>query len=144
MAQIGVTLKREGFDPLLQPYLPAQVVIPIQSVRSGRQLKLILPPPARETDTRRDLALIKFIAQAMQARDMLATAQAIDFGELATAIGYGREHAADLLRVSWLAPDIIAAILEGRQPAGLTRRTLIKAPQLPLDWAGQRRALGFV
>ena len=141
--QIVVTLKLDGVDALLQPYLPAQAAIPIQSVRSGRQLKLILPPPASESDTRRDPALIKLVAQAMQARDTLATTQADNFGELAAAIGYGREHAADLLRVSWIAPDIIAAILGGRQPAGLTRRTLIKTPNLPLDWAGQRRILGF-
>ena len=141
--RIVVTLKRNGVDPDLEPYLPAQARIAIQSVRAGRQLKLILPPPAGESDTRRDPALIKLVGQAMRARDMLANAESEDFVQLAAAIGYGREHAADLLRVSWLAPDIIAAILEGRQPERLTRRALTKAPSLPLDWAGQRRALGF-
>ena len=35
------------------------------------------------------------------------------------------------------------AILNGRQPASLTARGLRDLPDLPLDWADQRRVLGF-
>lgn len=59
-------------------------------------------------------------------------------------MGYGREHAADLLKVGFLAPDIITAILDGPQPENLTRTKLIRWPALPLDWVAQREALGFV
>ena len=47
-----------------------------------------------------------------------------------------------MLRVNYLAPDIIAAILDGTQPAGLTQRQLIRG-HLPMDWALQRQLLGF-
>jgi site-specific DNA recombinase len=76
--------------------------------------------------------------------EVLANSEADDFGEVAEAISYSTEHAADLLKVSYLAPDIIAAILDGRQPAGLTRTKLIRWPGLPMDWSQQRIVLGFV
>jgi len=43
---------------------------------------------------------------------------------------------------AFLAPDIQRAILEGRQPAGLTAAQLMNAG-IPLAWADQRKALGF-
>jgi hypothetical protein len=42
-----------------------------------------------------------------------------------------------------LAPDITAAILDGRQPSGLTATMLIEHPHLPLSWQEQRAAPGF-
>ena len=39
--------------------------------------------------------------------------------------------------------DITAAILEGRQPEGLSATMLIEHPSLPLSWHEQRAALGF-
>ena len=47
-----------------------------------------------------------------------------------------------LLRLNYLAPDIVAAILDGEQPSSLTRKMLLYG-ELPLDWALQRRMLGF-
>ncbi|MEQ9057282.1 MAG: hypothetical protein RLO38_21545 [Roseovarius confluentis] len=48
-----------------------------------------------------------------------------------------------VLPLAWLAPDIAAAILEGRQPVDLTAKELRDLPDLPLDWPEQRRVLGF-
>jgi site-specific DNA recombinase len=48
-----------------------------------------------------------------------------------------------LLRLSFLAPDITRAILEGRQPGGFTAQKLVTYVGLPLAWTEQRRALGF-
>ena len=56
---------------------------------------------------------------------------------------YSKRYLWQLLRISWLAPDIISAIVEGRHPAGLTGRRLLRAAQLPLKWSEQREFLGF-
>ena len=48
-----------------------------------------------------------------------------------------------LLRLSYLAPDITRAIVQGKQPPGLTAKLLTQSSRLPLDWAEQRRLLGF-
>jgi hypothetical protein len=41
-----------------------------------------------------------------------------------------------LVRLAFLAPALQAAILEGRQPQGLTLTHLLAA-EIPLDWAAQ-------
>jgi hypothetical protein len=50
--------------------------------------------------------------------------------------------AARILRLNYLAPDIIASILDGTNPPGLTRKQLVRA-DLPMDWSLQRRLFGF-
>jgi hypothetical protein len=47
-----------------------------------------------------------------------------------------------LLRLNYLAPDIKAAIMDGRQPSDLTEWKLLYSP-LPADWHQQRAILGF-
>jgi hypothetical protein len=54
-----------------------------------------------------------------------------------------RSYFSQLLRLTYLAPDITTAILDGHQPAGLTTTMLIGRADLPMSWREQRRALGF-
>jgi site-specific DNA recombinase len=42
-----------------------------------------------------------------------------------------------------LAPDIVTAIHDGRQPATLNRQRLARTTNLPIEWSAQRMALGF-
>ena len=57
--------------------------------------------------------------------------------------GDSSTYATRLVRLTFLAPDIVAAILAGKQPAGLTANKLMADTRLPLDWSEQRTALGF-
>jgi hypothetical protein len=45
--------------------------------------------------------------------------------------------------LSYLAPDITQAILDGRQPPDLTAEKLLEHSRLPLAWHDQRIVLGF-
>ncbi len=56
---------------------------------------------------------------------------------------YNRNHLHRLVRISWLAPDIISAILEGRQPVQLTAHHLMRCAEIPMDWTEQRNFIGF-
>ena len=59
--------------------------------------------------------------------------------EMAEAEGVTRSFVNRLLRLTLLAPDIVEAILEGRQPKGLQLEDLTQA--LPSDWEEQRKRL---
>ena len=63
--------------------------------------------------------------------------------EEAGIASYGERHLWQLLRLGWLTPDIVFAIVDGCQQVDLTGRRLLRAANLPLDWAGQREILGF-
>ena len=54
-----------------------------------------------------------------------------------------RQLAVGHQQLSWLAPDIICAILDGTQPPQLTGRKLTRANAIPLDWPSQRVLFGF-
>jgi ParB-like chromosome segregation protein Spo0J len=59
--------------------------------------------------------------------------------ELAEAEGLTRSFVNRLLRLTLLAPDIVEAILDGRQPKGMQLEDLTQA--LPSAWDEQRRRL---
>jgi len=40
-------------------------------------------------------------------------------------------------------PDIVEAIVTGRQPSNLSAKRLVRMLDLPMDWSGQRDYLGF-
>ena len=48
-----------------------------------------------------------------------------------------------LLRLTFLAPDIVSSIVAGRQPPELTANKLMADTRLPLAWKEQRTQLGF-
>lgn len=105
--------------------------IPIDITRAakGRAARMVL---GAATVPEADLALVNLIVRAQRtAADLLDGKQAVN--------GY----AVRIARLAYLAPDITCAILDGRQPPTITRRSLLMTPDLPLDWAAQRALLGF-
>jgi len=63
--------------------------------------------------------------------------------QIAAGQGYSQNYFTMLLRLATLAPDIVTAILDRRQPPSLLRQRLARATSLLIDWASQRTALGF-
>jgi len=61
---------------------------------------------------------------------------------LAAANGRCRTRLGRLVAISCLAPDIVIAIVEGKQPIGLNVRGLLDM-ELTADWCTQRSQLGF-
>jgi hypothetical protein len=60
--------------------------------------------------------------------------------ELARREKVNRGYMSRVLRLTLLAPDIVEAILDGRQPEGLRLEDLLEG--FPLEWAGQREIPG--
>jgi site-specific DNA recombinase len=115
------------------------ITTPAKLVRGGNELRMVLPFDAYGTTQKNgDPTLLKLVAQAFAARDFLVNGKATPLVEQ-----YDHRHRQRLARVSWLAPDIISAILEGRQPVQLTARQLIRCSDIPLGWQDQRKFLGF-
>ena len=62
---------------------------------------------------------------------------------MAQAQGLTSSYFTRVLRLTYLAPDITRAIIEGRHPRNLTSQKLLAHSRLPLAWPEQRRVLGF-
>lgn len=102
--------------------------IPILVARRGTDVKLVIRFDASALSSRRDPKLVELIVKAHQAKRQLG----LD-GKPPSAPadpGYReRNHLVRLARLSFLAPDIVRAILEGTQPASL----LYRMADLPAD-----------
>jgi hypothetical protein len=58
----------------------------------------------------------------------------------ADLVGITRRYIRRLVNLAFLSPQLVEAILQGRQPAELTATRLTEL-DLPLDWTEQRRLL---
>jgi len=77
------------------------------------------------------------------ARTTIGNTARLPFAALAEREGVSPSYFTRLVRLSYLAPDITRAILDGRQPRDLTAEKLPEHSRLPLAWHDQRTALGF-
>ena len=90
-----------------------------------------------------DPSLCRLIARAHGIRERLQNDTGLTLKEIARQEDVVSSYVTRLLRLSYLAPDIIAAIPKGSQPAELTASRLAQLKNLPLDWAEQRKALSL-
>ncbi len=90
-----------------------------------------------------DPGLIKAVAKAHAWARQLTDGEASSIAEIASREGTSRPHASRLLNLAFLAPDIIEAVLDGRQPPEVNVELLTKVIRIPLSWNDQRRLLGF-
>jgi hypothetical protein len=104
--------------------------------RGGR--KLVVTPDGAEWAPRPrvDNAMVKALARAFRWRGMLDSGLFATLDDLAKAKSVAASYVSRVLRLTLLAPEIVAAILDGRQPAGLQLDDLLEG--FPLDWEEQR------
>ena len=107
-------------------------------IGAGPSFKRSIPPAGSSNIGDADPALVRLLVHSFAARQSM-----VEGSTDPLLANYSANHLAKLVRLSWLAPDIVDAILAGRQPGGLTGRRLLRIGNLPIDWSGQRSALGF-
>ena len=79
---------------------------------------------------------MKALARAFRWRRMLETGRYGMIDELAAAEKINSSYVSRLLRLTLLVPDIVEAILDGRQAEGITLQRLIEP--FSVDWGRQR------
>jgi hypothetical protein len=120
------------------------VVVPMAIRRRGGRKQIFGPDGAPVhlggdpvEETRGDPVLVKALARAFRWRRMLEDGQFATVQDLAAAEKINPPYVSRVLRLTLLGPDLVEAILDGRQPEGMTLPGLIEP--FPVDWAGQRR-----
>ena len=108
--------------------------------RRGAETKLVLPGLAPQHSSRCDPALIKAIARGRAWFEELVRGRARSLQELAKRDGISRRYIRRLIGLAFLSPELIEAILQGRQPVALTATRLTEL-DLPLDWTEQQKLL---
>ena len=108
--------------------------------RGGRRL-VVAPDgaPWSALRARIDNTLVKALARAHRWKEVLDDGRYESVTELATGEKLDRGDLEKILMLTLLAPDIVEAILDGRQPAELGVHVQRKG--FPVEWGEQRAAL---
>ena len=120
------------------------ISIPITFLQRGGRKQIVVPPGTADWQPRANRcenSLINALAKAHRWRRLIETGKYTSAAELSRAEGINESYLCRVLRLTLLAPDIVEAILNGRQPRTLELQTLLKP--LPPDWGAQRKRLGF-
>ena len=131
-----VTVRRDGSAIVAH--------IPMTFYRHSGRKQIVLPAgaiapePARSTTPVNPLALA--VARAFAWEATIESGHAKSNSDLAERLGLDPSYVARTTRVTALAPDIIEAILDGREPESLQVEVL--RHDIPLGWDEQRRLLG--
>jgi site-specific DNA recombinase len=117
---------------------PTTVWLALPPARPRARKQIIVPGNSGTRPRRIDHELIRALARARSWMGMLQQREFADTAEIAQRHGLSEPHVRRLLRFAYLAPDIVEAIVEGRQPRTLTVKLLLQG--IPLDWSDQRVA----
>lgn len=112
--------------------------VPFRIVRRGGRKEMQLPagaPSQRKTDN----TMIKALARAFRWKQMLDSGEFATIAELAEREGIASSYMTRVLQLTLLAPDIIEAILDGRQRPEVTLTRLLEPA--PVEWSEQPSSL---
>lgn len=144
------------FDALTQPGKPEArrrgeigsgqdpIVLKVDAAlkRAGQGMRLVVRAATAQAP---NTTLINLFVKAFDVREKIFNGTGESIEASARRIKTNANYITALLRISFLAPDIVAAVLDGRHPTTLTARNFItKTHTLPREWSLQRRHLGFL
>ncbi len=115
---------------------------PLDEVRFNRMVEMPVEPIPQEQRSTPRADLLRLIRTAREAQSAVDAECDAGLNQLAGRFRCSTQRFCRILRLNYLAPDIVAAILVGAQPMDLTAQRLLHGA-LPLDWDLQRRMFGF-
>ena len=142
LAGASVNLAAQPHNAVPAPHDAMTLTAPARFHRVGREMRMLLEGADEKAEA--DPSLLRVIARAHDIQGRLSQNTELTVHDVARQEGMTAAYIYNLLRLPWLAPDITAAIVTGRQPHHLTAKKLTSnASRLPADWAEQRKLLGF-
>lgn len=118
------------------------------SIKRRHRTKLIVPPdgetPAKAI-TAIDLPLLRTLGKAFYWERLIESGEVANATELARLYKLEAGWVSEVLRMTLLAPDIVRAIVDGRQPRHLNLHAVRgRQEEVPLDWDEQRKLFGVL
>ena len=107
--------------------------------RTGIEMRMVVDDGSEPANV--DPVLVRLLVRVHAIRGRLRQDPSLTLKEIAAEEGVGGPYVSRLVRLAFLAPDIVTAILNGRHPPQLTANRLMDDTRLPLDWRAQRELL---
>ena len=117
-------------------------VVPLRMKRRGVETRIIMTA-SEDLPRKVDSALLKAVARSKAWFEELASGRVRSLTDIARREKIAPRYVERLSRLSFVAPRIVEAICQGRQPADLSAERLLNRIDLPLEWPVQLNALGI-
>jgi len=143
--QISIMLDARNLASLLEIELsdePLTVTVAARLKRNGGVMKLITPGGGAALPTV-DRTLVRTIIRARTWWDQLCADPTLTVSGIAAREKVTKSYVTRIVRLAFLAPDILVAVLDGTAPAHLTADRLTLGDVIPAGWNDQRRAFGI-
>jgi len=115
--------------------------VPARLKRAGKETRLLVDGAAGGRRRQPDHSLYRLLARAYRYNDMVMRSSGKTISQLAADAGVVRSYFTRILRLSFLAPEIVKAILRDRHPIELTAKRLANELHLPIAWDEQHALL---
>lgn len=112
--------------------------VPFRVVKRGGRKEMHLPDGVRP-DRKADNTLVKALARAFRWKRMLESGEFATIAELAEREGIATSYMTRVLRLTLLAPDIVEAILDGKQGPEVTLARVLEP--MTVEWSEQQSNL---
>ena len=122
--------------------IPETTHIPMTFRPRGGKTVIVLPDGSRGLVRREatiDNTMIKVIARGFRWQRLLYAGTYATIEDLAAAEKINPSYVSRILRLAYLSPKVVQAILDGSHPAWLTMRDLLEP--FPMDWREQEQKL---
>lgn len=138
----SITSSEDNIDKYIDPSGSICLTIDAKLRRSGSEVHLVVPPSSdNQSPAHPNSSLIKAVVRAHNWYNNVLRGESFDQASLAKHAGLTERYVGKVFGCAFLAPDIVQAILEGRQPRDLTFQRLCS--DIPMSWAQQREQFGF-
>ncbi len=117
--------------------------VPARLKRAGMETRFLIDGPGGGPRREPDRSLLRLLSQAYRFHEMVMRNRGKTISELAEEAGVGGSYFTRILRLSFLAPDVVKTILRDRHPIELTAKKLASDTRLPIVWEEQRARLGI-
>jgi DNA invertase Pin-like site-specific DNA recombinase len=107
--------------------------------RTGIEMRMVVDDESEPANV--DPVLLRLLVRAHGICMCLLQDPSLTLKGIAAEEGVSSSYVTRLLRLAFLAPDIVTAILSGRHPPQLTANRLMDDTRLPLEWKAQRELL---
>ena len=116
--------------------------VPARLKRTGMEARLLIDGAGGGARRKPDHSLYRVLARAHQYHAMVMRNGGKTMAKLAAEADVGGSYFTRILRLSFLAPDVVKAILRDEHPIELTAKRLANEIRLPITWEDQRALLG--
>ncbi|WP_374681453.1 hypothetical protein [Accumulibacter sp.] len=133
----GVTTIIQTGAAVQQQGAKLTTLIPLHVRRSGGRKVVIPAATSSDSAAEHHTPILTALSRAFHWQRLLDEGRVSSGAEIARQEGLNQSSVNELLRLTLLSPQIVRALLAGRQPKTLTLRWL-KNHELPADWDAQR------